>query len=391
MAKRALILAAGGLVLVIAALAGGFYERTVAASNPPEAPADYGDAGNWVCRPGRADDCAADLGATAIAADGATSVVPALPAGDPKIDCFYVYPTVSRARTENAPLALSDEVAEVARVQFARFRGVCRTYAPIYRQTTLQALKASAIGIGGPGDRELAYADVRDAWRSYLARDNGGRGFVLVGHSQGSRLLKRLIQEEIEGRPVQARLVSALLIGNGVVVPSGRDVGGDFKRVTLCRAAGQIGCVIAYSSFRASAPPPADSRYGRNPGNGFDVSCTNPAALGGGAAMLDGYFPARPWSVWADPPVSVGTPFVTLPGLISGACVHDAASTYLAISFNGRPGDRRRNDIAGDVVVMGHVLAGWGLHPIDVNVALGDLVRVVGVQGAAFVRGGASR
>jgi len=138
MAKRALILAAGGLVLVIAALAGGFYERTVAASNPPEAPADYGDAGNWVCRPGRADDCAADLGGTAIAADGATSVVPALPAGDPKIDCFYVYPTVSRARTENAPLALSDEVAEVARVQFARFRGVCRTYAPIYRQTTLQ-------------------------------------------------------------------------------------------------------------------------------------------------------------------------------------------------------------------------------------------------------------
>jgi hypothetical protein len=387
MAKLALISAAGGVALLVAALAGGFYVRTVAAANPPAAPADYGDAANWVCRPGRADDCAADLAATAIAADGGTSRVPAPPLGDPGIDCFYVYPTVSRARTENAPLVLTDEVAAAARVQFARFRAVCRTYAPIYRQTTLQALKASALGIGGPGDRELAYGDVRDAWRAYLARDNRGRGFVLVGHSQGSRLLKRLIREEIEGKPVQARLVSALLIGNGVVVPQGRDVGGDFKSVPLCRAAGQIGCVIAYSSFRASAPPPADSRYGLNPGNGFDVSCTNPAALTGGTAVLDAYFPARRDAAWVTPPVTVQTPFVTLPGLISGACVHDAASTYLAISFNGRAGDRRRGDVDGDVVVMGHVLAGWGLHRIDVNVALGDLVRVVGVQGAAYLRG----
>jgi hypothetical protein len=30
---------------------------------------------------------------------------------------------------------------------------------------------------------ELAYADVLAAWRSYLANDNHGRGFVLVGHS----------------------------------------------------------------------------------------------------------------------------------------------------------------------------------------------------------------
>jgi hypothetical protein len=275
----------------------------------------------------------------------------------------------------------------VARNQFARFRSVCRTYAPLYRQTTLAALRASAMGYGSGGDAELAYADVRDAWRFYLAHDNHGRGVVLFGHSQGSRRLKRLIQEEIEGKPAEALLVSALLTGHEVVVPEGRDTGGDFSHIPLCRAPAQTGCVVAYSSFRASAPPPPDSRYGHDPGHGMQVACTNPAALGGGAAVLNGYFPARfggAPSDWADPPVDITTPFVTLPGLISGTCVHDGNGTYLAISFNGHPGDRRRGDIKGDVVVFGHVLPQWGLHVVDVNLVQGDLVRLVALQARAY-------
>ena len=50
-------------------------------------------------------------------------------------------------------------------------------------------------------DRELNYNDVRDAWNAYLKTANKGRGVILVGHSQGSGLLLRLIQNEIEGKP----------------------------------------------------------------------------------------------------------------------------------------------------------------------------------------------
>lgn len=390
-----LILAAGAVVAVITA-------RRPAA-NPVGAPSiDYADQASWLCRPGRADSCAADLSATAIAADGATTRLPSPPAGTPPIDCFYVYPTVSRDRHENAPLALTPAEADVARMQAARFRTACRVFAPLYRQLTLATLIAnglrSRIGQRDIGDRELAYADVRDAWRYYLQNDNAGRGVVLIGHSQGARVLKRLLQEEIEFKDTQRLLVSAMLLGNGVIVPRGRSAGGDFQQLPLCESATQFGCVVAYSAFRAGAPPdeadyPAKSgqpgHYGINPGSEYELACTNPAALGGGAAPLDAFFPASlatPETPWAIPPVPISTPFVTLPGLLTGACVHDAHRSYLAISMHDAAGDRRRGDINGDVRVHGHVLRGWGLHVIDMNLALGDLVRLAASQGAAYLK-----
>ncbi len=360
-------------------------------TKPPPAPAtagtDYTNPSNWVCRPGRADSCAIALEATAVAADGTLTRQPAPQPSDPPIDCFYVYPTVSRDPSPNANLALTEEIAEVARDQFARFGTVCRPFAPLYRQTTLKALRASALGFGNTGDREMAYEDVQDAWRTYLAHDNHGRGFVLIGHSQGSRLLKKLVQQEIEGKPVQARMVSLMLLGNEVMVWAGQDLGGDFQSVPLCHRPDQTGCVVAYSSYRASAPPPPDSRYGRDPGRGFAVACTNPAALGGGKAVLDAYFPTqfgRHAIAWTSPPAPISTRFVTLPGLISGECVHDTHGTYLSISFNGKPGDHRRNDISGDVVVMGHVLPQWGLHIVDVNLTQGNLIALIASQSRAF-------
>ncbi|MDT9111068.1 DUF3089 domain-containing protein, partial [Escherichia coli] len=72
-----------------------------------------------------------------------------------------------------------------------------------------------------------------------------------------------LIEREIDGKPVQARVVSAVLLGSNIGVPPGKDVGGDFKTMPLCRAAGQTGCVVTYVSFRASSPPPAGSRFGK--------------------------------------------------------------------------------------------------------------------------------
>ncbi len=99
----------------------------------------------------------------------------------------------------------------------------------------------------------LGYQDVRAAWRYYLAHDNGNRGIVLIGHSQGTVILTELIRREIEGTPVQSRIVSAFLIGGpgGILVPRGKDVGGTFAHMPLCRAATQTGCVVAYSSFRS--------------------------------------------------------------------------------------------------------------------------------------------
>ena len=68
-----------------------------------------------------------------------------------------------------------------------------------------------------------------DAWNHYLKNDNNGRGVVLIGHSQGSGVLSQLIRNEIDGKPIQSRIISALLLGTNVAVPKGKDVGGAFK------------------------------------------------------------------------------------------------------------------------------------------------------------------
>jgi hypothetical protein len=351
------------------------------------APADdYANPDIWLCRPGRQDACAVPQDATIVAVDGTFTHEAFHPAKNPPIDCFYVYPTVSTETTGNSDLQINGPEKSVVNAQFARFASRCRLYAPMYRQVTLTALRAMIAGKPIPVDRELGYNDVLAAWNYYLAHDNKGRGFVLVGHSQGSGVLTQLIKNEIDGKPIQSQLISAILMGTSLPVPKGADVGGAFKHIPVCRTASQIGCVIAYADFRATSPPPANSRFGKAP-EGMQAVCANPAALSGGSGALDAYLsPGRITTgadavpeafAWTEPAKAIDTPFVKVPGLLSAECVVDEHGSYLAVSLHPTPGGARVNDISGDVVVNGQVLQDWGLHLIDANLTMGNLMAVV--------------
>ena len=391
-------------VLTAALLASG--GAGVRADTPAVAPAtlaanDYADPATWLCRPNlKAGACAVDLTSTVVKADGSMSVEPF--AADPAaaIDCFYVYPTVSTDPGVLATMKAEREELQVIKQQFARFGASCRLYAPLYRQFTLTGLVAAMTGHPLPGSSPrptTPYTDVRDAWTYYLAHDNAGRGVVLIGHSQGSGLLTQLIKSEIDGKPVQAKLVSAILMGTSLTVAKGSDIGGDFKTIPLCAKADQVGCTIAFASFRDNAPPPDASRFGRprEPNDALAAACVNPAALAGGTGALHSYLAAGNDMIAASaqPPVewvkgkSVATPFVSVPGMLSATCVSSPKFTYLAIHVGGDAGGPRAKDINGDVMFGGHVMADWGLHLIDANLAMGNLVDLVKVQGKAYARG----
>jgi hypothetical protein len=359
----------------------------------PQPKNDYGDGKTWLCRPGRQDACAVDLTTTVVVANGKLARETWTSNPNAPIDCFYVYPTVSNDPTPNSDMEAGPEELSVIKSQFARFASQCRVYAPLYRQITLTALRAGIAGKPMAIDRALAYNDVVDAWKYYLEHDNKGRGVVLIGHSQGSGVLTQLIRNEIDGKPVQSRLVSALLLGWNLAVPRGKDVGGAFQHIPLCHSASQTGCVITYASFRATAPPPANSRFGRVPGEDMVSSCTNPAALGGGSGELHAYLAStgrgngasldpKPW---VTPPQPINTPFVSVPGMLTAECVSNDKGTYLAITVHSDPAGPRTQDIVGDVVVGGQVLADWGLHLIDVNLAMGNLLDIVGQQSKAYL------
>ena len=355
---------------------------------------DYSKSESWLCRAGRQDACTVDLTTTIVAANG--KLTREKWASNPKapIDCFYVYPTVSNDPTGNSDMVPGSEELGVIRAQFARFGSQCRVYAPLYRQVTLPALRALMAGRPTTADRALTYNDVLDAWNYYLEHDNQGRGVVLIGHSQGSMVLTQLIKNEIDGKPLQSHIISALLLGTSLPVPRGKDVGGAFQHMPLCHSAKQTGCVITYASFRSNAPPPASSRFGRVPGENMISGCTNPAALAGGSGALKAYLGARGSGVvtnemsprpWVTPAQPIDTPFVSVPRLLTAECVSNEKGSYLAITVHGDPSDPRTDDITGDVVVNGQVLADWGLHLIDVNLAIGNLVDIVGQQSKAYL------
>jgi hypothetical protein len=361
----------------------------------------YDTPSHWVCRPDTPDDiCHGDLDATVIEADGSTKVEHFERAADAPVDCFYVYPTISRDPGAYSDWDASpDEEGFVTLNQAARLAATCRVFAPVYRQGTLGGL-ASRIG-GGASDRDAQlnqpYEDVLDAFRTYMAEDNGGRGFVLIGHSQGTAMLSQLIAKEIDpNADVRSHLVGAYLAGGSVSVPKGKVVGGDFQHVPLCTKAGEAGCVVTWATFRSTSPPPADALFGRPwtgaGGTGGEAGCVNPAAVGSrSSADLDAYFPADAGAsilgalgvstegkAWlASGSDEITTPYVRLPGLVSGRCASKDGFNWLEATVHASSGPRA-DDIPGDLTPQ------WGLHLVDVNLVMGDLVGDITAQAKAY-------
>ncbi|HEY5289229.1 MAG TPA: DUF3089 domain-containing protein, partial [Caulobacteraceae bacterium] len=74
---------------------------------------------------------------------------------------------------------------------------------------------------------------------------------------------------------------------------------------------------------------------------------------------------------------TIATPFVSVPGMLTARCVFTPTFNYLAVHVSPDPTGGRTSDINGDVVYAGQVQKDWGLHLIDANLAMGNLVAIV--------------
>jgi hypothetical protein len=366
--------------------------QTPPVSVPPSL--DYADAQNWVCRPDH--PCRDDLTTAVLGADGSVRLEPFKPAADPKIDCFYVYPTVSMSREQNAPPGVTEAERRAVRQQALRLTAICRLYVPFYRQFTVGGMEAHL-----PPDparveagKRLADADVIAAWDRYLAHDNHGRGVVLIGHSQGAGVLSDLIHRRIEGQPAQARIVSAVLPGSFLTAPKGQEVGGTFKTLPACRREGQTGCAIVFNSYRSDVLMDRKDLFPIK--RGEQGLCVNPAALAGGPGVLKPYLSTAgetiipdftasqpPWTT-TPPATPPDAPFVTLPGFYTAECKSDEHGVYMAIVPHPQPGDRRAHALVGDWMQDGKRNVTMGLHLIDLNLVMGNLIEVLQRQSDAW-------
>jgi hypothetical protein len=343
----------------------------------------------WLCRPGlSADPCTSGLATTIVSRRGATRVEQARPASAAAIDCFYVYPTVSGQATVNANLAIGLRERLVAVAQASRFSQVCRVYAPVYRQITLNALRHP--GRITRAEALIAYDSVRSAFQDYLAHYNDGRGVAFIGHSQGATILIHLLRREVDTNPaLRRRLVSALLLGGNLTVARGRPVGGDFAHIPVCGSSRQTGCAIAYSSF-TNRPPP-NSQFGRITSDGgvrllrpaerskhLRIVCVNPASPAGGTAFLDPYLPSLALAFLSHGHAAkVHTPWVSFPGEYRAHCESSGDATWLQVTPVHGPSEHQPS-----LTEMRD--AALGLHVLDMNIALGNLVRLLRQQARAY-------
>jgi hypothetical protein len=359
-----------------------------AASEPATTPLRYDDAASWLCRPDLPGDaCHGNLDATELRPDGSRQIVPFVAAQQPAVDCFYVYPTVDVGMVPGNHDDFRDTgpMQEFVRSQAARFQSVCRLYAPLYRQVTIAAYfepepeRSRHFGI--------AFADVLAAFRWYLAHSQGeqaGRKIVLLGHSQGAEMVVRLLRAVFDDDPaMRARLLVAMPIGGDVDVPKGKATGGTFANIPPCADPDQLGCVVAYRTYRAGFP--AKSWDGPPPAGRTSV-CVNPADVAGGGKRrlmsavlptsslyrMKGTMPGGSW---------VTTPFLVLRDFYEAECVDGKSGfRYLAVEAAPSAGDTRTNPVDFDNVIWKFQL---GLHLLDFQLAQGDLVEMVARRAGA--------
>jgi len=345
----------------------------------------------WLCKPGIANNpCESSLKATVELSNGASFVENAQDNPNAPIDCFYVYPTVSSQFTENANLEIDPEETQIAIDQASRFSQTCKVYAPIYPQLTIPAINGGGVT---PEGSAKAYIGVLTAFEEYLALYNHGRGFVLIGHSQGALVLEQLIKEQIDtNATLRKQLVSAILLGGNVLVPKGKTVGATFQNVPSCQFIGQTHCVVAYSSFLKEPPNP--SYFGRvsSPLLGGTVTeeevkndevlCVNPSVLvqGNYAGPMLRYESTTPFPGLLAPYIKTpkaSTPWVSDPGQYSGQCERANGATWLQLNDVGGSNDKREQieEVLGPL---------WGTHLEDVNVGLGNLVGATLGQSLAY-------
>ncbi len=353
----------------------------------------------WLCKPGKnPDPCKADRTTTVVTFNGTTrqESIPKPVKGKPTVDCFYVYPTVSEQEGPNANLEIEPQETQVAIDQASRFSQLCKVYAPMYPQLTLQAIKTPG-GITFE-DQLKAYNGVRNAFNDYMHRYNKGRGIVLIGHSQGSLMLEQLIKEQFDTNPsLRKQLITADILGGNVIVPEGQTQGGTFQNVPACTAATDVSCVIAYSTFLKE--PPENAYFGR-PGSplleatppppGSHVLCVNPTLLtqNGGVGNLLPYAPTTPFpgeQGGAVPAPTASTPWVLGPGALTAQCKNENGASWLQVGFSEAVTEELKAVLLAENLLPEELIGSeWGLHLYDVNIALGNLVNTLAVQIQAY-------
>jgi hypothetical protein len=184
---------------------------------------------------------------------------------DSSIDVFFIHPTTyvdDRLVNEellpdsaeeikwNAAIddSLLNEKTDASSMLFqASVFNHYRVFAPRYRQAHYNSFFI-ADSLAKPFF-DIAYEDVKNAFRYYLEHFNNGRPFIIASHSQGTLHAMHLLKDTIENTSLLKQMVAAYIIG--LPIPDTF-----FTICKPCSTPSETNCFVTWRTFKSNYYPP---------------------------------------------------------------------------------------------------------------------------------------
>ncbi len=141
--------------------------------------------------------------------------LPAQEAPAQDIDVFYVYPTIFGGNGLEYQ-DFNDEASKKNAVNYINFNTAVagdkvNVYAPYYRSGSIEVVNLDDNSLAN--FLSIPYQDTLKAFDYYMQHYNNGRPFILMGFSQGSMMIKNIMEQRFADKKLQDKLVAAYIVG----------------------------------------------------------------------------------------------------------------------------------------------------------------------------------
>ena len=169
-------------------------------------------------------------------------------------DVFFIYPTAFldrkdlRWNADPSDKLLNESIVKGSiKYQASAFARAGNIYVPFYRQSHYKVF-VSPYNKYYKNSIEIAYSDVREAFKYYLENFNNGKPIIIASHSQGSILSAMLLKEFFDDKQLQKKLVVAYL-------PGAKILENYFIKLKKSNKSEQIGCYVSWNTYKKGSYP----------------------------------------------------------------------------------------------------------------------------------------
>ena len=171
------------------------------------------------------------------------------------VDTFYIYATnyIMSSLEKGAPEYASLDNAEMLEgvkgeyvLHASAFADSTNVFMPYYRQAGMPVMKKAWKETGNceAAISGLPYSDIAAALDYYFENCNGGRPFIIAGHSQGSCMTKFVLKNYFKEHPeYYARMVAAYVIGYSIT----RQDLEEYPHLKFAEGADDVGVIVSWN------------------------------------------------------------------------------------------------------------------------------------------------